>query len=423
MSFQYIRNAVSEAKIELKESINDITENVSDQVDGLVQDLKDALMTKEMQDAVNTIEFVLEKLKKADRSTKEYESFMFILFALVKKVQKLEVDSDWENDQTEPAALTEQQLTDVGRFGEIAVKMYPVSWSFSTNSAARSLGVSSEDLLVEHFTDDGDGGHCPKFLLFLDHQTSSLVLAIRGTFSLKDAILDAVAEDVPFLTGWAHQGILSGAQLILSKVSERLIEVLAQPEFSNYSLVVTGHSLGAGTAELITMELMRSNLLGGREVRCVALAPPPVFRSDLALPSNISSAIQIYVNNYDLVPRLSMASVARLLATVREVDSLGLSLPEQLAILTDRDTAAVRRNLETLRQIIRTQRQSFPDLEHPGTIYHIRRSKTDQKKQLVYPSKSKAFTRAILLLENMIVDHLHSSYEATILNLTGKSYY
>ena len=30
-SFQYIRNALSEAQIELKESINDITENVSDQ--------------------------------------------------------------------------------------------------------------------------------------------------------------------------------------------------------------------------------------------------------------------------------------------------------------------------------------------------------------------------------------------------------
>ena len=82
MSFQYIRNAVKEAKIELKESFNEITENVSDQgqinvcllflldfnhfytsiVDGLVQDLKDVLMTKEMQDAFNTIEFVLGKL-------------------------------------------------------------------------------------------------------------------------------------------------------------------------------------------------------------------------------------------------------------------------------------------------------------------------------------------------------------------------
>ena len=365
-----------------------------------------------------------EKLKKADMSAKDYESYMFILFALVKKVQKLEADSDLENDKTEPTALTAQQLTDIRRFGEIAVQMYPVSWSFTSNLAAKSLGVSSEDLLLEHFTDDAaDGGHCPKFLLFVDHQTSSLVLAIRGTFSLKDAVLDAVAEEAPFLQGWAHQGILSGARLILSKVRRVMTEVLALPEYSNYSLVVTGHSLGAGTAELITMELISSNLLGGREVRCVALAPPPVFRSDQALPAKICSAIQIYVNNYDLVPRLSLASVSRLLATVREVDSLGLSLSEQLSILADRDTEHVRENLERLREVLSSQRQTFPDLDHPGTIYHIRRCTSDDKKQLVYQSKSKAFTRAILLLENMIVDHLHSSYQATILNLTDQSHF
>ena len=91
---QDIQNDLSEANKELKESINDITEiatrgilriklhpsiyPVSDQgqmfvfngyndfnqifitiVDGLGQDLKDFLMTKEMQNAVNTIECVL----------------------------------------------------------------------------------------------------------------------------------------------------------------------------------------------------------------------------------------------------------------------------------------------------------------------------------------------------------------------------
>ena len=357
-----------------------------------------------------------------DKLEYENKKSIFILFALMSKVQKLELDSDLEKDKTEPAALTERQLTDLSRFGKIAVKMYQdVSWSFSTNSAARSLGVSSEDLLIEHFTDDGDGGHCPKFLLFLDHQTSSLVLAIRGTFSVKDAILDAVAEDVPFLNGMTHKGILSGARLILSKVSERLTEVLGQPEFSNYSLVVTGHSLGAGTAELITLELLTSNLLGGREVRCVALAPPPVFRSEHSLPAKISSAIQIYVNKNDLVPRLSLASVAKLLATVTEVDSLGLSLAEQLAVLRDRDTSEVRRNLRTLREIIRTDGQSSPDFpEHPGTVYHIRRSKTDEKKHLVFRSKSKAFSRKIVLTENMITDHCSVGYAEAILSLSDQ---
>ena len=457
MSFENIQNAIIEAQIELREAISDkisdITDSVSDQgekvlissyscniispsADGLVQNLKDALMTKEMQDALNTIEFVLgktkptmqslyfyilhlDKLKQADMAAKEYDSFMFILFALVKKAQKLEVDSDLEKKKAEPTVLTDLQLKEVGRFGGIAVQMYPLSWSLSSASVARSVGVSEEDILMVHFTDD-DGGHCPKFLFFVDHQSRSLVLAIRGTFSLKDAILDAVAEEVPFLEGFAHKGILSGASLILSKVSGKLQEVLAQPECSGYSLVVTGHSLGAGTAELITMSLLSSDLLPGHcQVRCVSLAPPPVFRSQKKVAEKISAAIEIYINNYDCVPRLSLASVSRLLATVREVDSLVLSLAEQLSILADRDNPQVRQNILKLRNIVKVQRKSFPDLEHPGTIYHIMRSTTDDKKHLVYSSKSSAFTSAILLLENMIVDHLHSSYETTILNLNA----
>lgn len=39
----------------------------------------------------------------------------------------------------------------------------------------------------------------------------------------------------------------------------------------------------------------------------------------------MTAAISIYINNYDCVPRLSLASVARLLASVRAVDGLGLS--------------------------------------------------------------------------------------------------
>ena len=56
------------------------------------------------------------------------------------------------------------------------------------------------------------------------------------------------------------------------------------PSRSKYLLfarvVVTGHSLGAGAAELITMRLLGDSSLlpTSTRVECVALAPPPVFR-------------------------------------------------------------------------------------------------------------------------------------------------
>ena len=90
----------------------------------------------------------------------------------------------------------------------------------------QDLGVPEDSIIMVHFTDADDGGHCPKFILFLDHEVKSVVLAIRGTFSPKDIILDAVAEEVPFLDGMAHKGILSGSKIILDKVLDSIISNL-----------------------------------------------------------------------------------------------------------------------------------------------------------------------------------------------------
>ena len=54
----------------------------------------------------------------------------------------------------------------------------------------------------------------------------------------------------------------------------------------DYRLFVTGHSLGAGSALLVTMDMLRKQQAKSSEsivpidaeVKCVALAPPPVYR-------------------------------------------------------------------------------------------------------------------------------------------------
>ena len=54
-------------------------------------------------------------------------------------------------------------------------------------------------------------------------------------------------------------------------------------KYKEYNLLVTGHSLGGGTAELVAMSFMydpeiNSLLPRNTQVYCVVLAPPPVFR-------------------------------------------------------------------------------------------------------------------------------------------------
>ena len=51
-------------------------------------------------------------------------------------------------------------------------------------------------------------------------------------------------------------------------------------------LVLTGHSLGAGTAVLMALKILtrrhKTPVPEWTRVRCVALAPPPVYRSEEA---------------------------------------------------------------------------------------------------------------------------------------------
>jgi len=229
-----------------------------------------------------------------------------------------------------------------------------------------------------------------------------------------------LCDEVPFLDGFAHKGILIGAKRILSKVADEIVSSLAQNP--GYNLVITGHSLGAGTAELITLDLMlgdHSYLLSkDTAVSCIALAPPPVYRSVTVMSAHVTDAIEIYINNYDCVPRLSLGSIAHLLASMRAVDSLGLTLTEQLSILAGRSDENVQKNVGRLMVAVKQARQyKFPMLEHPGRIFHAMRAPGKEKQQIIYPAKSKTFTGALLLLENMIVDHLHTSYEETLQNV------
>ena len=94
-------------------------------------------------------------------------------------------------------------------------------------------------------------------MIFTDESTKSVVLAIRGTASGKDAIVDAVATETEFLDGYAHSGMVRSAQRILAECGQ--IMKKAFETYPGYRFVITGHSLGGGTAILTTMLVLSRN--------------------------------------------------------------------------------------------------------------------------------------------------------------------
>ena len=64
------------------------------------------------------------------------------------------------------------------------------------------------DIFLSYFTDKEDEECCPKFMVFADPETRSVVLSIRGTSSVADVLIDVICDEEEFWHGYAHRGIL-----------------------------------------------------------------------------------------------------------------------------------------------------------------------------------------------------------------------
>ena len=94
---------------------------------------------------------------------------------------------------------------------------------------------SDVDKVIYTWFEDKEGDdHCPKFMIFTDESSKSVVLAVRGTYSLADVIVDIICDEEEFLDGYAHRGILKGANRIMKESGDILKEALAGDLFINF---------------------------------------------------------------------------------------------------------------------------------------------------------------------------------------------
>jgi hypothetical protein len=171
-----------------------------------------------------------------------------------------------------------------------------------------------KDLVCDKFTSsDFDPGH----FVVVCHREAAVVVAIRGTLHLADVASDMMARTVPMpgvtADGAAvHAGILKCAENKLEQLLPVVRDTLAK--FPTYKLVVTGHSLGAGTAAVMTvlLNLKRELLPAGTRVQCFAYAVPAVFSYDIATSAELCGNIVSLAACDDCVPRLCLGSMKRL---------------------------------------------------------------------------------------------------------------
>lgn len=177
-------------------------------------------------------------------------------------------------------------------------------------------------------------GTAPPMAAFLDFETQTVVVAVRGTFDFKDCLGDLAAspaffdplklappghpETAPFNDAtdfFVHTACLRIAQDALSRLEEvGVLERVLAPSgpASGWKVVCVGHSLGAGVACLLALLLRATGKPHFSHTHCVCFEPPGGLMSQRLSEETGRMGFISAVCAHDWIPRLSIRALQEL---------------------------------------------------------------------------------------------------------------
>ncbi|XP_058485222.1 diacylglycerol lipase-alpha isoform X1 [Solea solea] len=165
------------------------------------------------------------------------------------------------------------------------------------------------------YTSCHDAVYETPFFVAVDHGKKKVVISIRGTLSPKDALTDLTgdSERLPVEeqqgTWLGHKGMVYSAEYIKKKLEQEMILSQAfgrdlSKGTMHYGLVIVGHSLGAGTAAILSF-LLRPQY---PTLHCYSYSPPGGLLSEDAMEYSKEFVTSVVLGK-DLVPRLGLSQL------------------------------------------------------------------------------------------------------------------
>jgi hypothetical protein len=116
-------------------------------------------------------------------------------------------------------------------------------------------GIHRDDIVMAEW--HAKPPHRPAYYIVRDHTRQTIVLCIRGTWSVHDMLtnLYCTSSTKDWFRQWfyremsCHRGMFEAAKAVYHDAASTIANELAQ--YPEYSLVLTGHSLGGGCAALL----------------------------------------------------------------------------------------------------------------------------------------------------------------------------
>ena len=313
----------------------------------------------------------------------------------------------------------------------------------------------------------------PAHALLMDEQHQRLVLAIRGTLTLADALTDIIGTSVPFggdggASGGAngggasgggasgggasaggavgsnsqvaHSGFVLGSKNVLSNISPILDKTLK--EHAIQEVVVVGHSLGAGVASIAAVALAKQypELVDNQRLTCSAFACPPSM--SLALSNTTVKYITSIVHSDDCICSASIHSFVHLFNEIHASDGVSYTIKVADQLLAKLQTGDPRKDwlIDQMKDRLHLDREAganaaaadvqsgreeeeeeawtvphTPPLFPAGRLIHMVREEPDTTPSAAYvamdaTNRSERFG-AIHLGETMLSDHSLDMYD------------
>ena len=171
----------------------------------------------------------------------------------------------------------------------------------------------------------------PGYFFGVDHQNKILLLCIRGTESFfGDYLTDlqAVPKHVTIgnLSGNVHIGIYKSSQHIHSEITSLVHKLKTNQKYTDYEIIVTGHSLGAGCASLLGLIWRYSDDSNMKEIpfTVYSFASPIIVDKDLREKCLNDDGLNIIsiAQSTDIVTRIGTAGWQQMLNRTNMIEKI-----------------------------------------------------------------------------------------------------
>ncbi|KAI9263108.1 hypothetical protein BDA99DRAFT_463429 [Phascolomyces articulosus] len=246
----------------------------------------------------------------------------------------------------------------------------------------RFLNLHPEDLLGYEYGLRKGAVFQPSYYVAIDRSRKAIVLSIRGTWSLYDAITDLVCEYKPFKGGLVHAGMLASAQWFYTNIIPQIFRYIHHHSNELSSFIITGHSLGGGAASLLTMLVSEQvsflrQLSNNPSFRLHCYSYAPVALSSYELNHKYDDYIHSFICQDDIVGRMSYGTAMELKELIMDTITAYETLGGWHKVMTDPVTRKIC--FEILTQcrdkMYNNVDQLYPLLYIPGNIVYIRRKR------------------------------------------------